>query len=73
MAPPSNRKVFSTMGLVTGLGFSAVGSLLVGILGGMFLDSTLHTSPLFLIIGILLGLAAALLGVYRLVMRELKE
>jgi F0F1-type ATP synthase assembly protein I len=70
MAPPSNRKLFASMGLVTGLGFSAVGSLLVGILGGLFLDRMLHTTPLFLIVGILLGIAAAALGVYRLVMRE---
>jgi ATP synthase protein I len=70
MAPPDNRKLFSSMGLVTGLGFSAVGSLLVGILGGLFLDRMVHTTPLFLIIGILLGIAAAALGVYRLVIRE---
>jgi ATP synthase protein I len=70
MAPPTNRKLFSSMGLVTGLGFSAVGSLLVGILGGLFLDRMLHTTPLFLIVGILLGIAAAAVGIYRLVIRE---
>jgi len=70
MAPPNNRKLFSSMGLVTGLGFSAVGSLLVGILGGLFLDRMLHTTPLFLIVGILLGIAAAAVGIYRLVIRE---
>jgi ATP synthase protein I len=73
MAPSDNRKVVSSMGIVTGLGFSAVGSLLVGILGGILLDRMLHTSPLFLIVGILLGIAAAALGVYRLVMQELKK
>ncbi len=73
MAPPSNRKVVSSMGLVTGLGLSAVGSLLVGVLLGLFLDRTLRTAPPFLIIGILLGLAAATIGVYRLVMQELKD
>jgi F0F1-type ATP synthase assembly protein I len=73
MAPSNNRKLFSSMGLVTGLGLSAVGSLLVGVLLGLFLDGALHTSPLFLIIGILLGIAAATIGVYRLVMQELKD
>jgi len=73
MAPPNNRKLFSSMGLVTGLGLSAVGSLLVGVLLGLFVDRMLHTAPLFLIIGILLGLAAATIGVYRLVMQELKD
>ena len=73
MARQDNRKVFSSMGLVTGLGFSAVGSLLVGIVAGLFIDRWLHTAPLFLIVGILLGLAAATLGVYRLVVRELMK
>jgi ATP synthase protein I len=73
MAPPSNRKVFSSMGLATGLGFSAVGSLLVGMLGGLFLDRWLRTTPLFLVIGILLGLGAAAFGVYRLVVREMRR
>lgn len=73
MAPPANRKLFSSMGLVTGLGLSAVGSLLVGVLLGLFLDGMLHTAPLFLIIGILLGIGAAMLGVYRMVMRELRQ
>jgi ATP synthase protein I len=73
MAPPGNRKLFSSMGLVTGLGLSAVGSLLLGVLLGLFLDGMLHTAPLFLIIGILLGIAAAMLGVYRMVMRELRK
>jgi ATP synthase protein I len=73
MAPPSNRKVFSSMGLVTGLGLSAGGSLLLGVLLGLFVDGLLHTSPLFFIIGIVLGLAAAIVGVYRLVMREFRN
>ncbi len=73
MARRDNRRAFSSVGLVMGLGFSAVGSLLVGILGGMVVDRWLHTTPLFLIIGILLGLGAAMLGVYRLVMQELNR
>jgi ATP synthase protein I len=73
MARRDNRRAFSSVGLVMGLGFSAVGSLLVGILGGMVVDRWLHTAPLFLIIGILLGLGAAMLGVYRLVMQELNR
>ena len=73
MAPSDNRKAFSAMGLVTGLGLSAGGSLLVGVLGGMFIDRLLGTTPLFLIVGILLGMAAAAVGVYRLVVRELNR
>ncbi len=73
MAPPTNRKLFSSMGLVTGLGLSAVGSILVGVLGGLFLDRTLHTSPLFLLIGIFLGIAAGVLGIYKMLREEMKQ
>lgn len=73
MAPPTNRKLFSSMGLVTGLGLSAVGSILLGVLAGLFLDRTLHTSPLFLLIGIFLGIAAAVLGVYKMLRQELRQ
>lgn len=73
MAPPTNRKLFSSMGLVTGLGLSAVGSILLGVLAGLFLDRTLHTSPLFLLIGIFLGIAAAVLGVYKMLREELRQ
>lgn len=73
MAPPTNRKLFSSMGLVTGLGLSAVGSILLGVVAGLFLDRTLHTSPLFLLIGIFLGIAAAVLGVYKMLREELRQ
>jgi len=73
MAPPTNRKLFSSMGLVTGLGLSAVGSILLGVLGGLFLDRTLHTSPLFFLVGIFLGIAAGILGIFRLVKEQLKD
>ena len=73
MAPPTNRKLFSSMGLVTGLGLSAVGSILLGVLGGLFLDRTLHTSPLFLLIGIFLGIAAGVLGVYKMLRDEMRQ
>jgi F0F1-type ATP synthase assembly protein I len=73
MAPPNNRKVLSSMGLVSGLGLTAGGSILLGVFGGLFLDRILHTMPLFLVIGILLGLAAATFSVYRLVMKEFRD
>jgi F0F1-type ATP synthase assembly protein I len=73
MAPPDNRKVFSSMGLVTGLGISAGGSLLLGVLLGLVIDRMLGATPLFLVIGMLLGLAGAIVSVYRLVLREMRD
>jgi len=39
-------------------------SILLGILGGLWLDGELGTKPLFLIIGLVLGLAVAAFGAY---------
>ena len=43
------------------LGFVLGAAVLLGILGGSFLDSRFGTSPLFLIVGSILGMAA---GIY---------
>jgi F0F1-type ATP synthase assembly protein I len=61
------------MGLVTGLGLSATGSILLGVFGGLFLDRALHTAPLFLLVGLALGVGAAIYGVYKLLQEELKS
>jgi F0F1-type ATP synthase assembly protein I len=37
--------------------------------GGAFLDRFFHTSPLFLLVGIALALAASGMGVYRMIQR----
>jgi ATP synthase protein I len=50
-----------------------VGPMLVGIFGGRWLDSWLGTSPLFLIIGLLLGIASGIYGLIRLVDHVLGE
>lgn len=40
---------------------------LLGIGIGLFIDSKLHTSPIATLIGLLLGLAAGIYGVFRLI------
>jgi len=49
----------STLGTVITLGSTIAGSIIVGLLLGLFLDSQAGTSPLFLLLGIFLGIAAA--------------
>ncbi len=55
---------FSLVGQV-GLMIS-LGALL-GVFAGLFVDSKLHTTPIATIIGLLLGLAAGIYGVFRLI------
>ena len=50
-----------------GLGWYIVVSIGLGLAGGLWLDDRLHLSPLFTLLGLLLGLGIAFVGVFRLV------
>jgi ATP synthase protein I len=49
-----------------GMGFYIAIAVLLGIWGGHWLDGKLNTGPLWLIIGLILGIAVAALGVYNM-------
>ena len=49
---------------VLGIGWFVAIAILLGVLGGLWLDDRLGTGPIFLITGILLGLTVAGYGVY---------
>jgi len=50
-----------------GLGWYVVICITLGILGGLWLDSALGLSPLFMLLGLFAGLGATFYGVYRMV------
>lgn len=52
---------FKAMALMSAIVSQLVGAVLIGIFAGRWLDSNWGTEPIFLIIGLLLGLAA---GIY---------
>ena len=47
-----------------GVGFFVAGSIILGVVGGRWLDGRLNSEPLFLIIGLILGIVVAFYGVY---------
>lgn len=57
----NNRNPFQAMALMSAIVSQLVGSILIGIFGGRWLDSQWGTEPIFLIIGLFIGLAA---GIY---------
>ncbi len=59
-----NQSPFRTMGLVSAISSQLVGAILIGIFAGKWVDKQTGMSPLFLIIGLFLGLAV---GVYALI------
>lgn len=56
-----------------GVGFYIVGSIVLGILGGRWLDERLETSPAFIFVGLVLGLLLAGIGVYRMLVPLLRS
>lgn len=62
-----NRHPLQSMALMSGILSQLVGSVLVGIFLGRWLDGKVGTEPLFLIIGLLLGLAGGIFGMLKLV------
>lgn len=59
-----------TLGSTIAIQFAV--AVLLGLWGGRFLDSYLGTDPWLMLTGLLLGLAAAVSSVYRLVSRWFK-
>ena len=54
-----------------GLGWFLAASILWGTLGGLYLDEWLDTKPVFLLLGVLLGVFCAFYGTYRMSIRYL--
>jgi ATP synthase protein I len=56
-----------------GLGFYIIGCILGGVLLGHWLDGKLNTTPILLLVGLVLGLVAAFWGVYQMLVPFIKE
>jgi len=54
-----------TLARLIGLGWLVALSIVGGIMLGVWIDSELGSSPLFMMIGLALGIGVAALGVYR--------
>jgi len=50
-----------------GLGWYIALCIIFGLAAGLWVDGKVHTPPLFTLIGLAFGLAAAFVGVYRMV------
>lgn len=59
-----NRQIMKAFGMVTQLGLTMAACIIIGLFVGIFLDNWLKTSPLFLIIFVFVGAAAAIKVLY---------
>lgn len=53
---------------LVGMGWYVALSIVGGVLAGIWLDNKLHTKPVMVIIGLLLGLVIAFYGVYQMIL-----
>ncbi len=53
---------------LVGVGFFIGGSIMLGVVVGLWLDSKLNTSPILVIVGLVLGIVVAFLGVYQMLL-----
>jgi F0F1-type ATP synthase assembly protein I len=56
-----------------GVGFFVSASIILGVVGGRWLDGKLNSEPLFLIIGLILGVVVAFYGVYIMLRPLMKD
>ncbi len=68
-----SKRPFQAMALTSGILSQLVGCTLVGLFAGKWLDEQLNTMPLFLIIGLLLGLGGGTYGTVKMVQRFTEE
>jgi ATP synthase protein I len=62
-----NESLWKSVALLGQVGWTIALSTVVGLGIGLFIDDKLHSSPVATLIGLLLGLAAGIYGVYRIV------
>jgi ATP synthase protein I len=56
-----------------GVGWFIAISILLGVWGGLWLDEKLGTSPIMVIVGLILGLIVAFYGVYRMLLPLMRD
>ena len=61
---PASRKQTAKMGIAFDLGIRLGVSVILGLGGGLLLDSWLRTSPIFTLIGMVLGVGAAMYTIW---------
>ena len=58
---------------LTGVGWFIGISILLGVLGGLWVDNKFGTKPLFVIVGLVFGLIVAGYGVYQMLIPLIKD
>ena len=58
---------------VVGVGWYIGICIVLGVWGGLWLDSKLNTRPILVIVGLILGIVVAFYGVYRMILPNINK
>ncbi len=58
---------------LVGVGWYIGVCIVLGVLGGLWLDNKFDTKPILVIVGLLLGITVAFYGVYRMILPNLNN
>jgi ATP synthase protein I len=73
MAPSGDQGTWRALGELSSIGLVLVVSTIIGLVGGYYADRLLGTSPWLLLVGLVLGIAAGFVNLFRSVTRADRE
>jgi ATP synthase protein I len=73
MAPTGEQSAWKALGELSTIGLALVIATVIGLAGGYYLDRWLGTSPWLTLIGLLFGIAAGFVNLFRSVKRAEKD
>jgi ATP synthase protein I len=73
MAPTGEQNAWKALGELSTIGLALVISTVIGLAGGYYLDRWLGTSPWLTLIGLMFGIAAGFVNLFRAVKRAEKN
>ncbi|WP_280770513.1 AtpZ/AtpI family protein [Salipaludibacillus daqingensis] len=65
--PSKNRQLMKAFALMTTISSYLVGSIILGVFGGRWIDDRFDGGGLYLVLGMLVGLATAIYGIFKAV------
>ena len=73
MAPSGDQGTWKALGELSSIGLVLVVATIIGLVGGYYADRLLGTSPWLLLVGLVLGIAAGFVNLFRSVTRADRE
>lgn len=68
-----NSELLKYISLITQLGFTVIGSILIFLVGAIYLEKKFQTDGVLILIGVLIGAAAGVFAAYKLLKKTLEK